>query len=171
MAARAANVAYAAELEALDAPERFRADHARHIAGMAEMVTNFDQLIAATEARDSEEADALERSRQSIERNLEAELSPDYVALLSFLQDDGVSFTDATAEETEYFDAVAAAGEEFAKRNSAFGAALQRSYTSTEALLNALYDAGAGEAVAAVQEVDRASIAVRGRSRALAAAP
>jgi len=45
------------------------------------------------------------------------------------------------------------AGDEFAKRSSTFGAAINGTYLSTEALLNALYDAGAGQAMAAVQQV------------------
>ena len=51
-AVSAALVAYAAELEALVAPEEFRADQARHLRGLQKAVANIDATVAADAARD-----------------------------------------------------------------------------------------------------------------------
>ena len=152
-AVRAAIVAYAVEVEALAAPEQFRADQARHVSGLREISANMEAAIAADAARDQEQVDALERNEASLVRNLPADLSPEYAAL-AFSPEQGVeAFIGLSPEESDYFDDVAAAQEEFSSRNSQFSAVIGQVYTSTEALLNALYETGAGEAVAAVQDV------------------
>ena len=148
-------MAYAAEVEALVAPEEFRADQARHLRGLQEIAANIDATVAADAARDQEQVDALFRESESLGRNMIADLSAEYAAL-AFLGTDPFAtdqLVGLSPEEAEYFDQVAAANAEFGRRNSAFGAALGQSYTSTEGLLNALYEAGAGEAYAAVHEV------------------
>jgi hypothetical protein len=150
----AALTAYAVELEGLDPPEEFREELARVVSALEDNVTLFAAVAAADAARDSEELDSLLRELEALDRNVRAGLSPEFAALV-YLDDGPVPdlFVGLSPEDSDYFDSVDAAGNEFAKRSSAFGAAINGTYVSTEALLNALYDAGAGEAWEAVQQV------------------
>ena len=110
-AVSAAVVAYAAEVEALVAPEEFRADQARHLRGLQEIAANIDATVAADAARDQEQVDALFRESESLGRNMIADLSAEYAAL-AFLGTDPFAtdqLVGLSPEEAEYFDQVAAA--------------------------------------------------------------
>jgi hypothetical protein len=61
-------------------------------------------------------------------------------------------FPDLSAEEIAYLGAVNSAFLEFAVRNARFGEAVNRVYANSQALLDALVDAGAGTAWAAVRD-------------------
>ena len=150
----AALAAYAVELEALAVPEEFRADLARHVSGLEDIAAKFATVAASDASRDPEEVFALLCDLDGLGRNLLADLSPEYAALAFLSSAPGPDlFVGLSPEESDYLDSVDAAQAEFGKRASAFFAAISGSYTSTEALLTALYEAGAGEAWAAAQEV------------------
>jgi hypothetical protein len=153
--ARAALDAYALEVEALEAPEEFRADKERHLGGLREVAEHFDELIAADAARDRAQVDALLRELDSVFRNLAVDLSPEYAALafMGLGPVEAEEFGDLSLEERDDLDGVDRAQEEFASRNFEFAAAIRQAYTSQELLLRALYEAGAGQAWQAVLDV------------------
>lgn len=149
---------YADELDGLDVPERFEAERDRHTAEIRRAVGLMNFARAAASTGDEAHFIEVQDEADAIFVALASELSAEY-ADAAFVSpvDSGYSFTtafgDLVAAELAYLEGVNAALREFDRRNATFGRVIGRAYTSEEALLTALYEAGAGDAFAAVRSV------------------
>ena len=148
--------AYAARLAALDAPAELAASRELHVAELSRAVGVMDAAQLAAAAGDAARLATLEDAVDAIFAELAASLAPAYadVAFLSPFSSEfsfvGV-FGTLDAAELDYIAAVQEALREFETRNAEFSRAISQTYASTDALLAALYDAGAGNAFAAVR--------------------
>jgi hypothetical protein len=146
---------FADALEEQSAPEQFAADVERHVPALREFVALLDEELAAARAGDGERARELEQEQRRRLAELATTLSSEYVEF-GFLEPYDESFASLfgtlSTDELAYLDQVTRAKDEFERRNAQFGATLGRQYSSPEALLRALAEAGAGQAFAAVQQ-------------------
>ncbi len=149
---------YTELLESLDAPPELAAEIERHVAELRATITRQEAATAAASAGDDARLTELSDEVALQTANLVAALDPSY-AEFAFLspfgsdQGDFSEFSELDEAEIAYLEGVRSAQNEFDERNANFGRAIQRTYVNDEALLRALYEAGAGEAFAAVQTV------------------
>jgi hypothetical protein len=149
----ALETARAALQEALDLyqvlgpPERFAADHERTEQYFEDQIEAWTRQQAAADDGNAELVAEIDLELQSLTRQVLADVSPQFAEyIFAPLDPAGASlFSD--------LDAVVLGMDEFGRRNRAFGAVLERSYSSDQLLLRALLDAGAGEAFASAQAV------------------
>jgi hypothetical protein len=144
-----------ARYEALAPPQKLAADHERHIQVLRDQIEAWTRQQAAADAGDTELVAQIDLELQSLTRQALADLSSGFA---QYIVDEsaevfGELFAGLDSDETNYLNAVAEGWDEFARRNRDFGAALQQSYANDEALLQALLNAGAGEAFAVVRAV------------------
>ena len=140
-----------AKIEALDTPDRFRTDQARMITFMSDRRELMTRQAEAGRARDVETFDAIDKELEALDRALLADVSFEFGEVMAYSEVALASLTDLSGDDLDYLDAVSTAWDEFRRRVSQFGQALERSYGSGRELLQALLDAGAGEGFVAVR--------------------
>lgn len=147
---------YVEQLRELEVPAEYREDVSRQVARLDELIDLTEEEQTAAAAGDDARASELVEQRAELLALLASDLSPEYaeLAFVTPIEGEFVSlFGELSEQELAYLDGVRAAENQFARRNADFGRALRGQYASPEALLKALYDAGAGEAFAAVRDV------------------
>jgi hypothetical protein len=157
----ALETARAALQEALDLyqvlgpPERFAADHERTEQYFEDQIEAWTRQQAAADDGNVELVAEIDLELQSLTRQVLADVSPQFAEYIFAPLDPASAslFSDLDADEADYLDAVVLGMDEFGRRNRAFGAVLERSYSSDQLLLRALLDGGAGEAFASAQAV------------------
>ncbi|MGI9622011.1 MAG: hypothetical protein ACR2PK_04170, partial [Acidimicrobiales bacterium] len=145
-----------AQLEALDPPDTFARDHRRAMQLLEEEVEAWGRQKAAADAGDGELIAQIDLELASLRRQARADLSAEFVESFEDPDSDNGTanlFDDLNANETAYLDAVAQGWDEFGRRNRNYTETLQQTYASDALLLQALLNAGAGEAFAAVRAV------------------
>ena len=144
------------ELEALDAPEQYAADHTRYIAGKRQRLALLQQIVEAAAAGDVARVRALEEERTANERETLNAVSDEFVAL-AFAGEELALFATLSgglsAAEQAYVEALRGGALEFRRRAEAFRSAFARSYPNAGGLPRALADAGAGTAMEAAYDV------------------
>jgi hypothetical protein len=141
--------------QVLEPPERFAADHERTEQYFEDQIEAWTRQQAAADVGNAELVAEIDLELQSLTRQVLADVSPQFAEyIFAPLDPAGASLLlGLSANEADYLDAVVLGMDEFGRRNRAFGAVLERSYSSDRLLLRALLDAGAGEAFAAAQTV------------------
>jgi len=151
--------AFADLLEGLEVPDVYADDVAAQIVAVRELADLRERIASAAEAADGTLLGELGAAEAAVLAGLAAELSPEYAGfafLSTFGADDYVGvFGGATAEELEYFGAIRRAQGAAQPQFECFGQAINEVYGTTDALLGALYDCGAGTALAAIEDATR----------------
>jgi hypothetical protein len=142
-------------LDELSPPPEYENDHVRFVAGLEELLTIDEQIVAAAESREILSVGRLLAERDSAERQLVNELSEGFVELAYTSERAAVLAATAgglTTAESAYIESLNAAFEEFRERNAEFGAVVRGIYPNPGGMFAALERAGAGTAFEAVQE-------------------
>lgn len=143
------------EMQQLNPPDRFTADHDRAIEFLESQIDAWERQLAATASRETELVVQVNLEIEGMRREAFVDLSSEF-AERSGLEAQGLRaadvFGDLNDDEATYLDAVAAGFDEFGRRNRVFGRTITQSYVNDDLLLQALLDAGAGEAFAAARD-------------------
>ncbi len=145
--------AYAGLLESLDAPTELEGDIAAQVAVLREVADTLDAVAASAAVGDDRAVTAGYEAVADVLARLAADLSPEYfdLAFVSPIRNRFDSFRGLTEEDLAYLDGTRDARMEFGRRNADAFRAIRGTYPSPEAMMRALYEAGAGEAVPAVE--------------------
>ena len=146
---------YATTLEGIDVPEEFSDDLAVQLEWLAEAVEGVGVTVATAAAYDQPAGQAAFQARLSAAEELVSNLEPAWAAA-AFVTSLGSEFDndiyrfagDVTDDERAYLNAVRQVPQAASADFACFSQALNQTYGSTEALLGALTECGAGEAVA-----------------------
>jgi len=157
--------AYADVVEGLDLPETFHGDAETLVAGLRAELDLVGASVAAAGAADEPAWRVAIDARLAAAAELASQLDPEW-ARAAFITSLGggasidiLSFAgDITDEERAYLAAVRAVPQASAEDFACFGEAISRSYTLTDALLAALVECNAGEAIAKNEAAARAIV-------------
>jgi hypothetical protein len=152
--------AYAETLGSLDPPAAYRDDVAAHVQGLR---STADALAVAAEAGSAGDVVAVQAGYAAAEdllADLASQVSPEYfdLAFVSPVRQRFAAFKSLTPEDQAYLDGIRAARRAFQARvDGAFqDVGPFESYASPGALMQAFYEAGAGEALPATEAEIRA---------------